>query len=257
LAAPLPRRNMLALAAGALAGGALGLTAAPRAIAQTMQAPTPAPAVPAMPAGPFSLPPLGYAYEALEPHIDTMTMTIHHQRHHGAFITALNNAAKTLPDLTPANTDMVLRNLATLPESARGGVRNALGGHWNHGFFWELMMPGGAKDAAGPLKAALDAELGGMQGLRERVNAAGMGRFGSGWAWLVVDKDRKLAVLNTPYQDNPLMDGARGAVIGVDVWEHAYYLKYQNRRADYLTSWWNTVNWDKAGANYARAMSAA
>jgi superoxide dismutase, Fe-Mn family len=238
----LTRRH--ALLAGA---GAAGLLALPKlALAQT---------APAAAAGPFALPPLGYAYEALEPHIDTTTMTIHHQRHHGAFITNLNNFAKTFADLTPANTEKVLRNLAGVPESMRTGVRNSLGGHWNHTFFWDLMTPGGAKEPMGALKEAIEAELGGTQKFKEQLTAAGMGRFGSGWAWLVVKDDRKLAVVNTPYQDNPLMDGVRGVIVGVDVWEHAYYLKYQNRRNEYLASWWNTINWDKAGKAYAGALA--
>jgi Fe-Mn family superoxide dismutase len=210
---------------------------------------------PATPAGPFALPPLGYAYEALEPHIDAMTMTIHHQRHHAAFINNLNNFAKTIPDLTPARTEVILANLTSIPEASRTGVRNNLGGHLNHTFFWELMTPGGAKEPGAELKAAIEAELGGFPKVKEQVTAAGNTRFGSGWAWLIVNKDKKLQILNMPYQDNPLMDGARGAVVGVDVWEHAYYLKYQNRRGDYLAAWWNTVNWDRALANYKKAMA--
>ncbi len=202
--------------------------------------------------GPFTLPPLGYAYEALEPNIDTQTMTIHHQRHHGAFIGNLNTFATSLPDLKPENVEKVLANLSAIPEAQRAGVRNNLGGHWNHSHYWNLMTPGGAKEPTGALKTAIDAAFGDVGKFKERLNAAGIGRFGSGWAWLIVDKDKKLAVVNTPYQDNPLMDGM-GVVLGVDVWEHAYYLKYQNRRADYLASWWNTINWDKAGANFAKA----
>ena len=212
----------------------------------------PATKVFAQAAGPFTLPPLGYAYEALEPHIDTQTMTIHHQRHHGAFIGNLNTFASSIADLKPENVEKVLASLTTIPEAQRAGVRNNLGGHWNHSHYWTLMTPGGAKEPTGALKAAIDAAFGDLGKFRERLNAAGMGRFGSGWAWLAVDKDKKLTVVNTPYQDNPLMDGM-GVVLGVDVWEHAYYLKYQNRRADYLTSWWNTINWDKATANFAKA----
>ena len=238
------RRENLKLIAGTAAAAAtatlLGRTAA---LAQA----------PAAPAGPFKLPPLGYAYEAIEPHIDAMTMTIHHQRHHGAFITNLNNLVKAVPDLGTKPVEVILANLTTVPEASRTPVRNNLGGHLNHAFFWELMTPGGAKEPGGELKAAIDAELGGFAKVKEQVTAAGMGRFGSGWAWLAVNKDKKLQILNTPYQDNPLMDGARGAVIGVDVWEHAYYLKYQNRRNDYLAAWWNTVNWDKALANFKKA----
>jgi Fe-Mn family superoxide dismutase len=234
----LTRRQGLKALAGAAAVASMGPV---RAFAQA--------------SGPFSLPPLGYAYEALEPNIDAMTMTIHHQRHHGAFITNLNNLAANVPTLTSKKPEEILPDLASIPEASRTAVRNNLGGHWNHTFFWELMTPGGAKEPGGDLKNAIEGELGGFQKVKEQVTAAGIGRFGSGWAWLVVNKDKKLQILNTPYQDNPLMDGARGAVIGVDVWEHAYYLKYQNRRNEYLANWWNTVNWDKAAANYKKAMA--
>jgi Fe-Mn family superoxide dismutase len=203
--------------------------------------------------GPFSLPPLGYGYEALEPNIDAQTMTIHHQRHHGAYVSNVNSAAASWAELKPENTESILRNINEAPESLRTAIRNNLGGHWNHAHFWTLMTPGGAKEPTGALKTAIDSTFGDFGKLKERVNAAGTGRFGSGWAWLVVGKDGKLAVTSSPNQDNPLMDGAKGVVLGVDVWEHAYYLKYQNKRADYLTAWWNTVNWDKAGANFAKA----
>jgi Fe-Mn family superoxide dismutase len=142
-----------------------------------------------------------------------------------------------------------------VPEAIRGGVRNNLGGHWNHTFFWELMTPGGAKEPAGELASAMTAAFTDFGQFRQRFAAAGVGRFGSGWAWLVVDKDKKLAVVSTPNQDNPLMDGVKGVVMGIDVWEHAYYLKYQNRRADYITTWWNVVNWTKAQENFSRAMA--
>jgi Fe-Mn family superoxide dismutase len=209
----------------------------------------------APPAGPFTLPPLGYDYGALEPHIDAETMMIHHQRHHGAYVSNANALAANVPALRTRSIEQILGDLAALPESSRAGVRNNVGGHWNHSFFWELMQPGGAKEPAGAVKAAIDSQLGGVAPLRERINAAGMGRFGSGWAWLVVGKDRKLEVVSTPNQDNPLMEGTAGVILGVDVWEHAYYLKYRNRRADYLTAWWNTVNWDRVEANFRKAMA--
>jgi Fe-Mn family superoxide dismutase len=145
----------------------------------------------------------------------------------------------------------VLADLSKVPEAVRTGVRNNVGGHWNHSFFWELMTPGGAKGPSGDLKSAIDA-AGGLTALIDKINAAGGARFGSGWAWLVVNKDKKLDVISTANQDTPLELGAK-AVVGVDVWEHAYYLKYQNRRPDYLKAWWNTVNWDKAGANFKKA----
>ena len=204
--------------------------------------------------GPFKLPPLGYAYEALEPNIDAMTMSIHHQRHHGAFIINLNNLVKTVPDLGTKPVEAILANLASIPEASRTPVQNNLGGHWNHAFFWELMTPGGAKEPGGELKAAIDAELGGFAKVKEQVTASGIGRFGSGWAWLVVNKDKKLELISTANQDTPIPLGAK-PVVGVDVWEHAYYLKYQNRRADYLKAWWNTVNWDKASENFKKAMA--
>lgn len=203
--------------------------------------------------GPFSLPPLGYGYEALEPNIDAQTMNIHHQRHHAAYVANVNNAAASWAELKPENTEAILRNLNEAPESLRSAIRNNLGGHWNHAHFWTLMTPGGTKEPTGALKAAIDSTFGDFGKLKERINAAGLGRFGSGWAWLVVGKDGRLAVTSSPNQDNPLMDGAKGVVLGVDVWEHAYYLKYQNKRADYLTAWWNIVNWDKAGENFAKA----
>ena len=206
------------------------------------------------PAGPFKLPPLGYPYEALEPHIDAQTMTIHHQRHHQSYVTGLNGLVGKFPGLADSPPEAILSDLSKVPEAVRTAVRNNLGGHWNHTFFWELMTPGGSKEATGDLKAAIDKDMGGMSGVTQKVNAAGGSRFGSGWAWLVVTKDKKLDVVNTPYQDTPHMELGAKPVLGVDVWEHAYYLKYQNRRPDYLKAWWNTVNWDKAGDNFKKAM---
>jgi Fe-Mn family superoxide dismutase len=240
------RRDSLKLAGTAAAGlAALRLFGNATAGAQTAQ--------PAAPAGPFKLPPLGYAYDALEPHIDAMTMNIHHTRHHQAFITNLNQLAQRWPELATMAPEAILGNLAKVPEAMRTAVRNNLGGHWNHAFFWDLMTPGGSGQPVGELKSAIERTFGGHTPFFEKFNAAGLGRFGSGWAWLVVTADRKLDVINTPYQDPPIIDGGR-AVLGVDVWEHAYYLKYQNRRADYLNAWWNTVNWDKALDHFKKAM---
>jgi Fe-Mn family superoxide dismutase len=210
-------------------------------------------AQPAASGEPFILPPLGYDYAALEPYIDAQTMMIHHQRHHGAYVANANALAAKYPDLGARPIEQTLANLGSVPDSIRTGVRNNLGGHWNHSFFWELMRPGGAREPTGSLKAAIASDLGGLPQMRDQINEAGLGRFGSGWAWLIVDKDKKLRILSTPNQDSPLMDGQSGIVLGVDVWEHAYYLKYQNRRKDYLVAWWNTVNWDTAEANYRRA----
>jgi Fe-Mn family superoxide dismutase len=205
------------------------------------------------PAGPFKLPPLGYAFEALEPHIDAQTMMIHHDRHHAAYVNNANGLVKSWAELATTPIESVLSNLGGVPEKVRAGVRNNVGGHWNHTFFWELMAPGGAKEPGGDLKAAIDGAFGSVDAMREKVGAAGGARFGSGWAWLVVNKDKKLDIVSTANQDTPLELGAR-AVLGVDVWEHAYYLKYQNRRPDYIKAWWNVVNWTKAADNFKKAM---
>ncbi len=202
--------------------------------------------------GPFKLPPLGYAFDALEPHIDAQTMTIHHDRHHAAYVNNCNDLVAKWPELATTPIEKILADLSVVPVPVRAPVQNNLGGHWNHSFFWELMTPGGAREPAGDLKSAIDAAFGDVAGLKDKVNATGVGRFGSGWAWLVVDKDKKLDILSTANQDTPIALGAR-AILGVDVWEHAYYLKYQNRRPDYLKAWWNTVNWDKAAANFHKA----
>ncbi len=202
-------------------------------------------------AKPFSLPKLSYPYEALEPHIDAQTMNIHHTRHHQAYVNAANAAVERWPALASMKIEDVLRDLSKAPDAVRTSVRNNVGGHWNHAFFWELMTPGGAKDPGGDLRAAIDQAFGGVDKLKERMNQAAVGRFGSGWAWLIVDKAGKLDVMSTANQDTPLELGARSVVLGVDVWEHAYYLKYQNRRPDYLAAWWNTVNWTKATENFA------
>jgi superoxide dismutase, Fe-Mn family len=201
----------------------------------------------------FKVPPLGYGFDALEPYIDTTTMMIHHDRHHGAYVAALNGLVEKYPDLATKSPVAILSDFTTVPEAVRTPVRNNLGGHWNHSFFWELMRPGGAKEPSGDLKSAIDSSFGSTAKLIEKVNAAGLARFGSGWAWLIVDKNGKPNIVSTPNQDTPLEQGVKRVVLGVDVWEHAYYLKYQNRRADYLAAWWNTVNWDKAGANFAKA----
>jgi Fe-Mn family superoxide dismutase len=244
----LNRRLLLGGLATGVAGGAL----IGRSGSVLAQAPAAAPAAPPPPPA-FTLPPLGYPYEALEPFIDTATMRIHHSAHHNAFIGNLNTLAGQWDGLKAANTEAILRDPSQIPDAQRGGVRNNLGGHWNHAFFWDIMMPGGAKAPPAALKAAIEGAFGSVSNMVQAFNAQGMGRFGSGWAWLVVDKDGKLGVMNTPYQDTPLETGAKAVVIGCDVWEHAYYLKHQNRRADYLRNWWSTVNWDKAAANFAKA----
>jgi len=234
----LSRRHLMMAATGLVVAAA-----APRLVFAQAAAPAPA--------GPFKLPPLAYPFAALEPHIDAQTMELHHGRHHQAFITNLNNFAKDNPKLAEMPVPEVLGKLNDLPESIRTGVRNNLGGHANHTMFWEVMGPNGGKPT-GELQKAIDSDLGGMEKFQTDFNAAGGRQFGSGWVFVTVTKDGKLAIENRPNQDNPMMDGKR-VLLGNDVWEHAYYLKYQNRRADYLKAWWNTVNWTKVGERYAAA----
>lgn len=200
----------------------------------------------------YTLPPLPYPYEALEPTIDTLTMQIHHDKHHAAYVNNLNTAVKNHPDLFAKSAEQLVKDLSSVPEDIRTAVRNNAGGHVNHTFFWDLMTPGGAKAPSGELATAIQQAFGSLDALKEAVNKAGAGRFGSGWSWVVTDATGALSVLSTPNQDSPLTDG-HTPILGVDVWEHAYYLKYQNRRPDYLTAWWNVVNWDKVAANYAKA----
>ncbi|MGH6799870.1 MAG: superoxide dismutase [Methylocella sp.] len=197
------------------------------------------PLSPARAAGPvFTVPPLGYGFDALEPYIDTTTMMIHHDRHHGAYVAALNGLEEKYPGLvTHAPVVAILSDLTDTPEAVRAPVRNNLGGHWNHSFFWELMTPGGAKEPGGDLKSAIDSSFGSTANLTGKVNAAGLSRFGSGWAWLIVDKNGKLDIISTPDQDTLLALGVKRVVLGVDVWEHAYNRKYLYNRAEYITAW--------------------
>ncbi len=197
---------------------------------------------------PFELAPLPYAYNALEPFVDERTMQIHHDKHHQAYITNLNAAIEKAPELaTWSLTDLVAK-LGQTPESVRGVIRNHGGGHWNHDFFWNVMAPAGTTKATAKLSSAIDANFGSLDNFKAEFEKSAMGRFGSGWAWLVSDSAGKLTVVSTANQDNPLTDGLT-PVLGVDVWEHAYYLKYQNLRAEYLKQWWNVVNWDQASKN--------
>ncbi|MDZ4109502.1 MAG: superoxide dismutase [Brevundimonas sp.] len=202
----------------------------------------------------FTLPPLPYAYDALEPAIDKETMTFHHDKHHQAYVDNLNKAVDGDDSLKGKSLEDMFKTMSKLPKA----VRNNGGGHWNHALFWQLLAPEGQTgEPSGALKAAIDKDLGGMDKFKEAFNAAGAGQFGSGWAWLIV-QDGKLKVTSTPNQDNPLMDVAdeQGTVIlGADVWEHAYYLKYQNRRADYLKAFWSVVNWNEVNDLYAKAVS--
>jgi Fe-Mn family superoxide dismutase len=196
-----------------------------------------------------TLPPLPYDYAALEPHIDEQTMRIHHDKHHAAYVNNLNTALEGSAELQGLSIEALLGKLSAVPEATRGAVRNNGGGHYNHTLFWELMAPGGANAPAGKLAEAINAAFGSFDTFKEQFAKAGMGRFGSGWAWLVKAPDGKVSIESSPNQDSPVMDG-KFPVLGCDVWEHAYYLKYQNRRADYLAAWWNVVNWTVAGRRY-------
>jgi Fe-Mn family superoxide dismutase len=200
----------------------------------------------------YELPPLSYPFNALEPHIDAKTMEIHHDKHHQAYITNANNALKDHPDLAAKPVDELIANLSQVPESIRNVVRNNAGGHSNHSFFWKIMGPNAGGTPKGKLADAINSTFGGFDAFKEKLQAAGASRFGSGWAWLVVNKEGKLEITSTPNQDSPIMEGLK-PVIGVDVWEHSYYLLYQNRRPDYLKAWWNVVNWDQAETNFTAA----
>ena len=200
----------------------------------------------------FEVPPLGYGYDALAPTIDEQTMRLHHDKHHQAYVDKLNGAVADTPALQGKSLEDILAGVSALPPV----VRNNGGGHWNHSFFWEIMTPGGASEPAGELKSAIDSAFGSLDAMKEKFNTAGANQFGSGWAWLVAMPGGALTICSTPNQDNPLMDSApvKGTpILGNDVWEHAYYLTYNNRRPDYLKAWWTVVNWDKASENLAKA----
>ena len=200
-----------------------------------------------------SLPPLPYAFDALEPSIDAQTMQIHHGKHHQAYVNNLNAALEKAPEAANKTLEELLANLNGVPDAVRTAVRNNGGGHWNHTFFWQIMAPNAGGEPSGALAAAIQRAFGDFAKFKEQFNAAGVGRFGSGWAWLVRDGN-SLAITSTPNQDNPLMDGKKAGdvLLGVDVWEHAYYLKYQNRRPDYLNAWWNVVNWREVEKRFGR-----
>jgi len=200
----------------------------------------------------FELPPLPYDYNALEPYIDTETMHLHHDKHHAAYVNNLNAALKG-HEFANLPVDEVVRRLSEVPDNVRAAVRNNGGGHANHTMFWELMTPGGSKEPTGALAKAITATFGSFDAFKTAFNDAGVKRFGSGWAWLILDKSGNLAITSTANQDNPLTDG-NFPVLGNDVWEHAYYLKYQNRRPDYLAAWWNVVNWDIVAKRYEQAL---
>jgi superoxide dismutase, Fe-Mn family len=197
----------------------------------------------------FTLPPLPYAFDALEPYIDAKTMEIHHDKHHGAYVTNLNKALEAYPDLQSLSVEQLLAQIGKVPENIRTAVRNNGGGHANHSLFWKIMKKGGGGEPSGDVANAIKQAFGSFADFKTKFNAAATGRFGSGWAWLFV-KDGKVVLESTANQDSPIMDGGK-PFFGLDVWEHAYYLKYQNRRPEYLEAWWNTVNWAQVADNYA------
>jgi superoxide dismutase, Fe-Mn family len=243
----LSRRNVMLAATGVVAlQPQLTLAQAPN---------TAPPAAAPAPAGPFTLAPLRYPNNALEPFIDARTMELHHDRHHAAFVNNLNTIAKDYPLIGDTLPHVLLERLATLPlpEAIRTGVRNNLGGHANHTMFWTIMKTGGGGQPTDNVATAIDRDLGGMEKLMSDFNGAGGRVFGSGWVFVTVTQEGKLAIETRPGQDSPLMDGKR-VLFGNDVWEHAYYLNYQNRRADYLKAWWNVVNWTEIGKRYDEAV---
>jgi superoxide dismutase, Fe-Mn family len=201
----------------------------------------------------FEVPKLPYSFDALEPHIDARTMEIHHDKHHAAYVNNLNKALEGHADLQEKSIEDLLHGIDGLPEGIRTAVKNNGGGHANHSFFWQTMGPGGGGKPSGPLATAIDGAFGSFDAFKEKLNAAATGQFGSGWGWLVVSNG-KLEVYGRPNQDSPLME-RKHPVLGVDVWEHAYYLKYQNRRPDYLTAWWNTINWKKVEEAFSKAQA--
>jgi Fe-Mn family superoxide dismutase len=204
--------------------------------------------------GGFTLPKLPYAYDALEPTIDKLTMEIHHDKHHQAYVDNLNKALAAQPELLKEPIDSILRNIDKVKPEIKQAVINNGGGHANHTMFWEIMGPKGGGKPSGELAKAIDAKFKTLEDMQAAINAAGLARFGSGWSWLIVGKDKKLDVISTANQDSPLLTGAT-PILGIDVWEHAYYLKYQNRRPDYVKAWWNVVNWAAVGERFQKAQS--
>jgi len=200
----------------------------------------------------FEVPPLPYDYNALEPHIDEQTMRIHHDKHHQAYVNNLNAALEKHPDFQGKSLEELVANLDAVPEDIRTVVRNNGGGHANHSLFWQVMGPNGGGEPSGDLGSAIQSTFGSFAEFKDKMSKAAVGRFGSGWGWLAVDKSGTLVVTSTPNQDSPLMEGMT-PLLGVDVWEHAYYLKFQNRRPDYVETWWNVVNWDEVARRYGEA----
>jgi superoxide dismutase, Fe-Mn family len=200
----------------------------------------------------FEVPPLPYAYDALEPTIDKETMTLHHDKHHGAYVSNLNAAIEKHPELGSKTAEQLITDLASVPEDIRAAVRNNGGGHVNHSMFWTIMKPGGGGAPSGQLADALRSTFGDFEAFKKQFVDAGLKQFGSGWVWLIRSRDGKLSITSTPNQDSPMSNGL-APIMGNDVWEHAYYLKYQNRRADYLNAWWNVVNWDAIAQRFTTA----
>jgi len=237
----LPRRDFVR----GLAGAALSATVVAGPVSTLLAADAP-------PSGPFKLPPLPYAYDALEPSIDKLTMQIHHDKHHQAYVNNLNTAIKDYPAFGSMSIDDLVKNLNEVPEKIRTAVRNNGGGHANHTLFWEVMGPKAGGEPKGKLADAINSAFGSFAKFKEEFTKAASTRFGSGWAWLNADKDGKLSIESLPNQDSPLTSG-KTPILGLDVWEHAYYLKYQNKRPDYIAAWWNVVNWDAVAKKYAAA----
>jgi Fe-Mn family superoxide dismutase len=200
----------------------------------------------------FELPSLPYAYNALEPHVDEQTMTLHHTKHHNSYLTKFNSAIEGHSELAGKSAEEIVAMVDSLPESIQTAVRNHGGGYVNHSLFWQIMGPNGGGAPTGPLAEAINSLSGSFEAFKEQFSTAAAGRFGSGWAWLVVDKDGKLAITSTPNQDSPLSQGMT-PILGLDVWEHAYYLNYQNRRPDYIAAWWNVVNWARVNELFVQA----
>ncbi|WP_323934320.1 superoxide dismutase [Aeromonas caviae] len=201
-----------------------------------------------------TLPALPYAYDALEPHIDALTMEIHHSRHHQTYVTNLNAALADLPELAALPLEALLARIDSLPAQVQGAVRNHGGGHANHSLFWQVMSPQGGGEPDGELAAAMERDLGGLEAFKQAFTQAALSRFGSGWAWLVVDGRGKLQVVSSANQDSPLMEGLT-PILGLDVWEHAYYLKYQNKRPDYIAAFYNVIDWDEVARRYVAALA--
>jgi len=238
---------------------ALKTTALAAACATVLPSATAQPAAPVtMPApaagGPFTLPPLSYLYDALEPHIDAQTMRIHHDKHHQAYVTNLNAAVAGNADLEKKSVEDLLKDLTALPEAVRAKIQNNGGGHYNHSLFWQMMAKGAGGEPKGELAAAIDKKFKDFAGFKTELTTAATGRFGSGWAWLVLGPDKQLAIESTANQDSPISAG-KNVLLGIDVWEHAYYLKYQNLRADYIKAWFNVVNWDFVADRYGKLMA--